>query len=89
MLDGPRAIEALWALDLLGEAGDPPVAHADPYVRRWSWQMLGERRATPTCRAAPPAAKQETHVEVCAQILASAKKMPAEALPSACFAGYA
>lgn len=80
MLDGPRAIEALWALDLLGEAGDPPVAHADPYVRRWSWQMLGERRATPTSSQLT-AAKQETHVEVRAQILASAKRMPAKALP--------
>jgi putative membrane-bound dehydrogenase-like protein len=80
MLAGPRALEALWALDLLGAAEEPPVAHADPYVRRWAWKMLGERKAAPT-DAQITAAKQETHLEVRAQILASAKRMPAEALP--------
>ncbi len=80
MLDGPQALEALWALDLLGEAGEPPVTHADPHVRRWSWKMLGERRTAPSV-AQIAAAKQETHPEVRAQILASAKRMPAEALP--------
>ena len=80
MLDGPQALEALWALDLLGAAGDPPVTHADPYVRRWSWQMLGERKAVPTA-VQIAAAKQETHLEVRAQILASAKHMPMGALP--------
>ena len=80
MLDGPQALEALWALDLLGAAGEPPVTHADPYVRRWSWQMLGERKAAPTA-VQVAAAKEETHVEVRAQILASAKRMPMGALP--------
>ncbi len=80
MLSGPHAIEALWALDLLGEAGEPPVTHADPYVRRWSWQMLGERKAVPSA-AQLASAQKETHLEVRAQILASAKRMPAEALP--------
>jgi putative membrane-bound dehydrogenase-like protein len=80
MLDGPHALEALWALDLLGAAGDLPVTHADPYVRRWSWQILGERKADPTA-AQIAAAKQETHPEVRAQILASAKHMPMGALP--------
>ncbi|MGA0029514.1 MAG: PVC-type heme-binding CxxCH protein [Opitutales bacterium] len=80
MLGGPQALEALWALDLLGAAGDPPVTHADPYVRRWSWQMLGERKAVPTA-AQVAAARQETHLEVRAQILASAKHMPMGALP--------
>ena len=80
MLTGPHALEALWALDLLGEAGAPPVTHADPYVRRWSWQILGERKALPTA-AQIAAARQENHLEVRAQILASAKHMPAAALP--------
>jgi putative heme-binding domain-containing protein len=80
MLDGPRAIEALWALDLLGEAGEPPVTHADPYVRRWAWKMLGERQTAPNAGQLI-VAKQETHAEVRAQILASAKRMPADALP--------
>jgi putative heme-binding domain-containing protein len=42
--------------------------------------MLGERKSAPT-EAQIAAAKQESHVEVRAQILASAKRMPAEALP--------
>lgn len=80
MLAGPQALEALWALDLLGQAGEPPVTHGDPYVRRWSWKMLGERKVAPTA-AQFSAARRETHPEVRAQILASAKRMPAEALP--------
>ncbi|MBM3869299.1 MAG: c-type cytochrome, partial [Verrucomicrobia bacterium] len=80
MLAGPHALEALWALDLLGAVDAPPVTHADPYVRRWAWKMLGERRTAPTA-AQINAAKQEPHVEVRAQILASAKRMPADALP--------
>jgi putative heme-binding domain-containing protein len=80
MLAGPRALEALWALDLLGEVAEPPVTHADPYVRRWSWKMLGERKAAPSV-AQIAAAKQEIQIEVRAQILASAKHMPAAALP--------
>ena len=80
MLDGPRALEALWALDLLGAVETPPLTHADPYVRRWAWKILGERQKAPTA-AQFAAAKQETHLEVRAQILASAKRMPAEAVP--------
>lgn len=80
MLSGPNALEALWALDLLGEVANPPVTHVDPYVRRWSWQILGERKAALTASQVA-AAKQETHIEVRAQILASAKHIPAEALP--------
>ncbi|MFM2211047.1 MAG: hypothetical protein RL639_241 [Verrucomicrobiota bacterium] len=80
MLAGTHALEALWALDLLGAVDTPPVTHADPYVRRWAWKMLGERRSAPT-EDQITAARQETHPEVRAQILASAKRMPAEALP--------
>ena len=42
--------------------------------------MLGERKAAPTA-VQVAAAKEETHVEVRAQILASAKRMPMGALP--------
>ena len=80
MLAGPSALEALWALDLLGAVETPPVSHADHYVRRWAWKMLGERQAMPTGEHFA-AARQETHPEVRAQLLASAKRMPADALP--------
>lgn len=80
MLAGPHALEALWALNLLGAVETPPVSHTDPYVRRWAWKMLAERQAVPTGEQFA-AARQENHLEVRAQILASAKRMPTEALP--------
>jgi putative heme-binding domain-containing protein len=75
-LTGANALEALWALDALGQAKDVPLNHADPYVRRWSVKIMGERNDTPDATLLK-LAKTETQIEVCAQILASAKKMPA------------
>ena len=81
MLDGPNALEALWALDALGAADDLPLSHADPYVRRWCIKIIGERREDKTSALAR-LAKTEQHPEVRAQILASAKRLPAgSALP--------
>lgn len=81
MLTGPRALEALWALDSIQPDVDPPLAHPDPFVRRWAVKMTGERghgRADALARIA----KVEQHPEVRAQLLASAKKLPASlALP--------
>ena len=74
-MNSANALEALWALDALGQAADVPLDHADPYVRRWSVKILGERNAAPGADLLK-LAKAEKHVEVCAQILASAKKMP-------------
>jgi putative heme-binding domain-containing protein len=80
MFDGPQALEALWALDVLGAVDEPPIQHADPYVRRWAVKMIGERRSGGAALAA--LAKNEPHLEVDAQLLASAKRLPAaEALP--------
>lgn len=78
-LAGPRALEALWALDLLESAGDPPVIHADPYVRRWAWKMIAERGAKPSAEAVAAAAT-ETHPEVGMQILAAAKRLRVDGL---------
>jgi putative heme-binding domain-containing protein len=80
MLDAPHALEALWALDLLGEAGEPPVTHLDPYVRRWAWKIVAERGAAPSAEAIAAAAT-ETHPEVRMQILATAKRLRAAGLP--------
>ena len=74
-LASPNALEALWALDALDQAKTVPLDHADPYVRRWSVKIVGERGDEPEA-ALLRLAKEEKHVEVCAQILASAKKMP-------------
>ncbi len=75
-LAGANALEALWALDALGQTKDVPLNHADPYVRRWSVKIMGERNDKPDATLLK-LAKTETQIEVCAQILASAKKMPA------------
>lgn len=85
LLDGPQALEALWTLDGLGSADDALVtqllAHQDPYIRRWAVKIIGERGEGSTDTLAR-LAKGEKNLEVRAQILASAKKLPAKtALP--------
>ncbi len=79
MLAGPRALEALWALDLLDAVGEPPVTHADPYVRRWAWKIIAERGGRPSA-AAEAASETESHPEVCMQILATAKRLRVDGL---------
>ena len=78
-LTGTNALEALWALDALGQTKAVPLDHADPYVRRWSVKIMGERGDRPNATLLK-LALNEKHSEVCAQILASAKKMP-DSLP--------
>ena len=75
-LASPNALEALWALDALGQAKAVPLDHVDPYVRRWSVKIMGERGDAPDATLLK-LAKTETQIEVCVQILASAKRMPA------------
>lgn len=81
---GPYALDAFWALDLLGLADDALVdemlGHQDAYVRRWAVKTLGERRQSSETLA--KLAGSEKNIEVRAQILASAKRMKAaDALP--------
>ena len=65
----PLTLEILWALDALNAVEVLPVNHSDPYIRRWAWKMAGEGHALPTFH-------EEKNLEVCAQILASAKRLP-------------
>jgi len=74
-LTGTNALEALWALDALGQTKAVPLDHTDPYVRRWAVKIMGERNDKPDATLLH-LAKTETQIEVCAQVLASAKKMP-------------
>jgi len=75
----PHALDSFWTLDLLGVADDALVdsllGHADPYVRRWAVKIIGEQRRSSD--ALVRLAKEEKHIEVRAQILASAKRLPA------------
>ncbi len=76
----PQTLETLWALDALGLADALPFTSSDPYIRRWCVKIVGEenRNADPLIRLA----KEEKSLEVRAQILASAKRLPAKsALP--------
>jgi putative heme-binding domain-containing protein len=97
MLAGPHGLEALWALDMLDEAVDRENKvvreHAygaqgrafnskDPYLRRWAVKMAGELGPSWLVLSALNSMRHETHSEVRAQILATAKKLPAAvALP--------
>jgi putative heme-binding domain-containing protein len=67
----PLTLETLWALDALNAVEALPINHSDPYIRRWAWKMAGEKQILPPLG-------EEKHLEVCAQILASAKKLPSE-----------
>ena len=90
----PHALEALWALDMTagGESCISPLLlnHSDPYVRRWTIKIAGEAATSgmPLVEAlwlpllVDKKLIQETHPEVRAQILATAKRLPAAtALP--------
>ncbi|OYW12775.1 MAG: dehydrogenase, partial [Planctomycetales bacterium 12-60-4] len=93
MLTGPHALEALWALDGLFQAGsfssvDAAVTimniqkHPDPMVRRWTMRLLPDWNGGFTKHELNEWAKTEQNLEVRAQILATAKRLPAAtALP--------
>ena len=77
----PQTLETLWALDALGAADELPFTSSDPYIRRWCVKIVGERRAG-SMDTLVRLAKEEKHPEVRAQLLASAKRLPAQtALP--------
>ena len=86
--DDAYALDALFALDMLGGV-DAALAvkllqHPDPYVRRWTVKIIGEKGAGwPECvEPLESIAASELHAEVRAQLLASAKRLPARtALP--------
>jgi len=76
----PQTLETLWALDALGLADELPFTNSDPYIRRWCVKMVGE--GNQSTDALLKMVKTEQHPEVRAQILATAKKLPAQsALP--------
>ena len=80
----PYALDALFALDMLDAVGpalaSELLAHTDPYVRRWVVKIIGEKgRLWSECAPALASlAIAEKHLEVQAQLLASAKRLSAE-----------
>ncbi len=84
----PYVLDAVWTLDQLGalsaDAWPMLLNNKDPYVRRWIVKVMGEagwdRKETRIDLTR--LAKSEKHLEVRAQILATAKRLPAAvALP--------
>ena len=82
---GPYALDALFALDLLGKVEPAFIGellrHSDPYVRRWAVKIAGEKPGL-YAQCAPDLAllaRGETHPEVRAQLLATGKRLPAGA----------
>ena len=78
------ALEAFWALNLLGRFDDAlalkTLSHANPHIRRWAIRLIGDRNeASPeiAMRLVKLAGK-ETDVEVRLQLAASALRLPAE-----------
>ncbi|MCA1962862.1 MAG: c-type cytochrome [Prosthecobacter sp.] len=69
LAQSPMSLESIWSLDALGVIKELPTTSNDPYIRRWAWKMAGEKQNLPTLT-------EEKHLEVCAQILASAKRLP-------------
>ena len=77
-------IDEVWALDLTEQVDEGVIANLlrydDPYIRRWAVKMIGEESRS--ADALVRLAKDEKHPEVRAQILATAKRLPAAiALP--------
>ena len=90
LLDGPQGLEALWALDMLDHglegqnkrvhdlrlaAQEKAIRSKDPYLRRWAVKMVGDAGGLSFCSL--DNLHGETHLEVRAQILATAKRLPA------------
>ncbi len=75
------SLESLWSLDALGAIKELPLASKDPYIRRWAVKMIGEGHEG-SADTLVRLAWEEQHLEVRAQILATAKRLPANiALP--------
>ncbi len=77
----PESLESLWSLDALGAIKELPITSNDPYIRRWAVKMIGEGHEG-SSDTLVHLAQEEKHLEVCAQMLATAKRLPANlALP--------
>jgi putative heme-binding domain-containing protein len=87
---GSGDLERLWIRNMLAEEfpddrqlqseTDAEIMRAiesrDPYVRRWAAKMIGERPRSLGTMGALKIFREEKHPEVCAQILATAKRLP-------------
>ena len=79
---GQNALEALWALNLVGGLDEAralkALEHADPYVRLWTVRLNVMRIAylPQSRRRWPGCAAVEPNLEVLSQLACSAKRLP-------------
>ncbi len=83
--NGQNALEALWAVHLLGGLDEATALaamnHADPHVRLWCVRLLADRKellASPLAEKLIDLAKNETSSEVRSQLASSAKRLPGD-----------
>jgi putative heme-binding domain-containing protein len=80
MIDAHQSLEALWALNLLGELTTERarrwLGSASPDIRRWVVRLLGDRGEG--VGALIDLATTEPDIQVRSQLAASAKRLPAE-----------
>ncbi|QDT99489.1 PVC-type heme-binding CxxCH protein [Gimesia aquarii] len=80
-----RALEALWALNLLGAFNEhlalELLGHRDQHIRRWTIRLLGDSHqiSKQLTKTLVELAKIEPYAEVRSQLASSAKRFPAEA----------
>ena len=86
--EGQTALEALWAISLIGGLDEPlalqALAHSDPYVRLWTVRLLADQGTVSAAVAErlQQLAAADTSVEVRGQLASSAQRLPAsQALP--------
>ncbi|MGY8655348.1 MAG: PVC-type heme-binding CxxCH protein [Verrucomicrobiia bacterium] len=82
--DSPRALDALWALNLSGGFDNEVALRAleseNPHMRRWAVRLVGDAKKTTPKVAAElkDLAVREPEVEVRSQLASSAKRLPAD-----------
>lgn len=80
--DDQIALEALWALHLIGGFTDDvaqfALTHRDPYVRLWAIRLLGDAQAVSETmgKALAAISAREPHPEVRSQLASTAKRLP-------------
>ncbi len=83
--DGQAALEAFWAINLLGGFDETlareTLQHPDPFVRLWTVRLLGDRDhvSAQMAHALGQLARKEPHPEVRAQLAATAKRLDVDA----------
>lgn len=81
---GQPALEALWALNLVGAFDDrlalDLLGHDDPYVRIWAVRLACDKKdvSPDLAKGLAARAKTEPNVEVRSQLACSARRLPAE-----------